>query len=125
MDGVIIDEGFWEEFSNHPQRQAQIAANRISYSWDKLIETFSKHILEGTQYFETNIVIAQSELALRFLARESRTARRVLAKALMDALEKTPVNYRNTRVILPRRPGEPCYVFLLLPHLASISDEEY
>jgi len=122
---VVLEEGFWEEFEHHPQRQAQIAADRISYSWDRLIETFSKHVLEGTQYFSNNAAIAQSEVVLRFLARESRTRRRVLAKALIDALESTPVNYRNTRIILPKRPDDPCYVFLLLPHFAPVSNEEY
>lgn len=44
----LDDEGTWEEFSQNPQRKAQIEANKISYAWDALIETFAKHALEGT-----------------------------------------------------------------------------
>ena len=48
--GIGIGEGSWQTFQVHPDRLAQIEANRISYSWDRLIEEFTKHQLEGTQY---------------------------------------------------------------------------
>ena len=45
-----LEEGFWDDFIKSPERESQIEANRVSYSWDALIETFNKHILEDTQY---------------------------------------------------------------------------
>ena len=44
----LDDEGTWVEFSENPQRKAQNEANKVSYTWDALIETFSKHIFNGT-----------------------------------------------------------------------------
>ena len=49
----------------------------------------------------------------------------MLAQILLNMLETTPTTQRRTSVVLPSRPGDPHYVFLLLPHLPSISYEDY
>jgi hypothetical protein len=67
---LVFDEGHWEEFSQSPERKAQISADRVSYVWDRLIEVFSKHVLEDTQYFSTHPGVKSTEILLRFLARE-------------------------------------------------------
>jgi hypothetical protein len=90
-----------------------------------MIETFIGHIIAGTQYFSSHGTIGHSEKSIRFLAREPRFRRRVLATALLGLLEKTPANIRGTRVLVPTRSGDPHYLFLLVPHLATISYEEY
>jgi hypothetical protein len=81
--GLCVEEGAWKHFAAHPQRLAQIAADEISYEWDKLIETFSHHILAGTQYRTTHRKIGDAERGLRFMAREPRTRRRLLRKRWM------------------------------------------
>ena len=124
-DGVVIDEGFWDHFVRSPQRQAQLAANDVSYTWDRLIETFNSHILEGTQYYTTEPDVKASEKLMRFLAKESRIRRRSLAKLLLGLIGQTPRSQRATRVILPLDQGNPYYVFLLLPHLDPVPDDEY
>ncbi|MCD4672991.1 MAG: hypothetical protein K8R77_10040 [Anaerolineaceae bacterium] len=125
IDGIAIDEGFWDHFVNSPERKVQIEADEISYSWDGLIETFSKHILENTQYYTTSSEIKDSEKSIRFLAREPRTRRRLLAKSLLEMIGKSKKNQKLTRVMLPSRAGDPYYVFLLLPHLVGIPISEY
>lgn len=125
VDGIVIDEGFWEVFNQRPERQAQIEANRISYSWDALIETFNKNILGNTQYRTSHPSIDSSERIMRFLAREPRTRRRFLAGSLLELIRKTSLKMRATRVILPSEEGDPFYVFLLLPHLEGVPYEEY
>ena len=124
IDAVSIDEGFWLDFVNNRQRAAQIQANRISSLWDMLIERFSTHVLRGTQYYTTHPGAAHAERILRFMARESRTRRRILAQSLMTILQTTPPSMKRTRVILPSNPGDPYYVFLLLPQL-GFPDDEY
>ena len=118
MDGIVIDEGFWEHFEKSPERKAQINANKVSYSWDGLIETFSTHILNDTQYFSTAQEPKDSEKSIRFLAREPRMMRRMLAKMLLDLIRKSYENptMRYSRVSIPTQEGDPYYVFLLLPH---------
>ena len=124
-DGMVIDEGLWEDFVQSPERQAQLVSNQISYSWDALIETFNKHILENTQYYTTHARIDTSEKIIRFFAREPRTRRRMLARSLIEFIENTPSSYKATRVILPSKQGDPFYVFLLLPHLQGVLYADY
>jgi hypothetical protein len=124
-DALVIVEGMWEEYLLSPQRRSQLQANGVSYLWDRLIENFNTHILHSTQYYTLHPGVESSEKYMRFLAREPRIRRRVLAETLLNILETTPPTHRRTRVVLPSRPGDPHYVFLLLPHLPSISYEDY
>jgi hypothetical protein len=59
------------------------------------------------------------------LAAENRTSRRVLSKALVGFVINTPPDMKCTRVVMPTRPGRPYYVFLAVPHLPSVSYEDY
>ena len=123
--GVVFDEGGWAKFLNSNERMAQVKANEISYSWDLLIEKFLHHLMSGTQYETTHLEIRDQEQSFRWLARENRTRRRMLAKALHGLLGKTPADYRASRIIIPSRPGDPHYLFLLLPYYPSLEEEEY
>lgn len=123
-DRVLL-EGEWAKFLQSPERQAQVAANDISYSWDALTEKFLYHLMSGTQYETTHTEIAEQEKSFRWLARENRTRRRMLAKGMHELLRRTPANYRAIRVILPSRPGDPHYVLLLLPRYPVIPEQDY
>jgi len=122
---LTIDEGLWNDFTNSPQRRAQIEANEISYSLDKLIESFLTNIFNGTSYLLSHTNIAEQEKGLRLLARENRTRRRMLASAIHELLAKTPADMRSTRTLLPSNPGDPHYLFLLLPRHKNIEDKIY
>jgi hypothetical protein len=79
ITAIALDEGGWEAFARNPQRLAQLEADKISYAWDGLIEAFNKHILAGTQHFTNTSTTAQRDQVMRFLAREPRLRRRMLA----------------------------------------------
>ncbi len=125
LTGVAITEGHWEHFLNSPERKSQLQANQISYAWDNLIEVFNKHILSGTSHFADPPSIRNQEKLIRFLAREPRTRRRMLARSLIELIEKTPKTHKATRLIFPSKPGDPYFVLLLLPHLPTVPFEEY
>lgn len=125
FDFIAIDEGHWENFKNHPQRLAQIEADKISYFWDELIEAFSRHILADTQYYTSHPGVEHSEQIIRFMARESRTRRRLLAESLIGIVRKTPKNYKAARVMQPSKPGDPFYVFVLVPSKYANTKEQY
>ena len=125
INGLVLEEGFWEEFSQSSERKSQLAANRISYAWDALIEHFSTHILNDTQYIKDPLGARNQEKTVRFLARESRTRRRLLAKALLDLMENSPTSYNAVRVMMPSKVGDPYFVFLLVPHLQGKPETEY
>ena len=117
INGLFIGEGMWYEFARNPQRLAQIEADRISYTWDRLIETFNGHIIEGRHYRSTDPSPRVREQIVRFLAAEPRFHRRMLSKALVDLIESYPVekeNWKSVRVVPPHLPGEPYYLFLVL-----------
>lgn len=120
-----LDDGFWEKFCNSPQRKEQIKQNEISYSWDNLIERFSLHALNATQYFTNHIELSGIELGLRFMAKEPRTVRRMIMNILIDMVENTPDGMRRTKWILPGSFKRPHYVFLSLPQPKGVSYEEY
>jgi hypothetical protein len=122
---IVIGEGEWAKFLGSKEHKAQVEANRISYAWDLLIEQFSHHLMSGTQYETTHEDIGIQEKSFRWLARENRTRRRMLARAMHGLLEKTPPNYRASRVLKPSRPGDPYFLFLLLPRYPSIAEKDY
>ena len=120
-----IFDGHWDAFQTNPQRIAKVEANEISYSWDALIERFSHHALAGTQYYTNQSSISGTERSLRFLARENRTRRRMLAESLIGMIRKYSGPMRATRVVLPSNPGDPHYAFLLMPRLDGVTDARY
>lgn len=130
-DLVYLDQGFWEDFNRSPERRRQLQANEDSYTWDRIIEKFAHHITSGTSYSNSHPRIADQVVPLRYMARESRTRRRLLSQCLLGLLEKTPTKptrghtLRANRVVKPSRPGDPYYVFLLLSVPDDKPNEEY
>jgi hypothetical protein len=124
IDAITIEEGIWDSFSKHPLRLAQIEANKVSYSWDNLIEKFIFHITTGTSYQMSHPDIRSQEEVFRLLAKENRTRRRALAESLINFIDQIPANARATRIIPPFL-GGPLYLFLLLPEFKKKSYDEY
>lgn len=122
---LVFDEGHWEEFSQSSERQAQVLADRVSYVWDSLIEAFSNHVVEDTQYFTTHPGVNATEPLLRFLAREPRLRRRNLSAALCGLIESAPRHMCATRYLCSSSPQEPYYVFLTLPQFDWMTYEQY
>ncbi len=49
----------------------------------------------------------------------------MLAGAIHGLLEKTPSNYRASRLLKPSRPGDPYFLFLLPPRYSSVEEKSY
>jgi hypothetical protein len=125
-----LEGGLWEAFCRNPRRLAQIEANKPSYFWDALIEAFSHHAWQGTQYTNQGLLgqtgVSIAEHVLRFMAKENRTRRRVLATAFLGMIQKHHgLKGRATRVIVPESRKEPHYAILLLARYPSIPDADY
>jgi hypothetical protein len=125
FSGISIVEGDWYFFENSPERAAQLEADRISYAWDSPIEKFNENILGGTSYHVTDPKIANREKVIRFLAREPRVRRRILAEAFLGLFDNVKPTQRANRIISPSTTGDPYYCLLLLPKLPGQSYEEY
>lgn len=120
---VVLDEGGWSKFCKNSRRIAQLKANQISYLWDALIEEFNRHNLAGTQHFVSHS-LKETEVALRFLAGENRTSRRLLSEELHEIFQRTPSDERAVRVTKSPFQDGVYYVFMLFPHFKQGSEEE-
>lgn len=125
-DGIMIEEGAWEELAMNPQWLAKLEADRVSYAWDALIEKFTHYYATGESSLSANAGVHGFEQGLRFLARESRVRRRMLADALLQNMQKAREGTeRSTRLVIPTRAGDPHYVFLAFHHPPHIPEERY
>lgn len=115
FNAVSLDEGFWRDFKDSPERGRQRKANEVSYLLDHIIERCTHHFLRGTSEFMSDPTLASQELILRFFAREPRVRRRMLASAIVEMIETTGPGMRRLRVMAPSRPGDPYFVFLVAP----------
>lgn len=125
---IALSEGFWESFQKNPQRLAQIKEDKISYAWDRLIETFNEYALGSSQYYVSSGGFRDNEKILRFMAAEPRFMRRYFSQQLKDMLQNTSKTQRRLRVMPPVREDRPYYIFLLFPmppKNMSISFDEY
>ncbi len=125
VDNISIDETLWPSFRDSRQRRAQLEADSISYTWDALIEQFSKNVLGGTLYYGPNGDVSYHERGLRYLAREPRIARRSLAKALTGVMKRAVSSGRAARLVVPNTGKEPLYVFLSLANPDGVPDYHY
>lgn len=126
--GVFIDESFGEWWKNSEQRISKVAADRVSYCWDRLIEKFTHHMAAGTQCFSTEGGMREGEALVRWMARENRVQRRQLAASLLDMMETTRPGQLRRRYMLPQRPGDPFWIFLVLPrpdHMPYVAYREF
>lgn len=129
---VCLDKGFWNRYAQHPQRLAKIEANKISYSWDLLIEKFSYHILRGSQRESTTKNVKEQAQLLYWLAREPRVRRRMLAGAIIGLVKNAEsqaqtakFSARLSRIMQPSFPGDPFYIFVVLSRPTDRTDDEY
>jgi len=127
VDTVIIPEGLWKRFANSPERRAQVESDRISYAWDELIETFAFHAMTGTQYYTIDRPFREQEIMYRFMAREPRMRRRMLATFFREVLIRSAKSLSpwDARVISSLSADNLYYVFVFLKRIPTESDEDY
>ncbi len=122
---IGLEEGFWNDFCQSPQRKNQIEHNKISYMWDGLIERFNEHILNATQYYTNHLELSGIEPGLRFMAAETRTARRAFMASIGDLLAKARDGQQAFKYFKPYSLESPYYLFMFFPRNGSLSYDEY
>jgi hypothetical protein len=98
---VTIDRQRYQRFINDPRYIARKEADEISYLWDRLIEAFTTHMLDGTSITLDGYEFDQrvNELGVRYMALQPRFFRRVLGEAFMGALKLGMDHDRYFRVV--------------------------
>jgi hypothetical protein len=126
-DLIIIDDTLWRAFTNKKQYKAKKKADRDSFVWDRIIESFCGDIINGDiivgnnlldENFPRNLMFGRtlndSERAIRIMARESRFSRRILGKSFMQFMKLASA--KKVRARMFRSLSEVVYVFLACPH---------
>ena len=123
----IISEGTYAHLVRRPEYQAKRQADQISYVWDRLIEEFTNNVLAGTSVsvFGEAPTAAEAEKGLRTLAVEHQVYRRMMAEALLEAMERAEARKQDrfVRVIMPGKYAadrKVAYVFLILAYPAHL-----
>ncbi len=130
-DRFVVPDGMYERLINRPEYLNKKRADEVSYVWDRLIEKFGTHVLEGTSVTTIGDApnIADVEAGLRAMALENRVLRRMLGGAVISAMEtalERRVN-RFCRVIIPgtNPPGRNIiYVFLIFAYQDHFDQED-
>lgn len=125
VDFMAFDEGMWDEYLGSDARARKKQADAVSYSWDALIEKSNYHAMTGTQYWNSHGNLQASERSFRLLASEPRVRRRMLATSILDLIAESDERTMKVRVVKPSRPGDPYYVFLVVPRRFSETEAEY
>jgi hypothetical protein len=102
-DFLTFAPGLYEELKLNPKYIGKRRADRDSYVWDHLIENFTDHMRAGTSITvdDQPFVLSDSEQAVRYMALESRFARRLYGKSILDVFERGRNKPRFTRWFLP------------------------
>jgi hypothetical protein len=127
VDFIWINEGIWESVSTNKQLHMKASADEVSYTWDRLIETFvskSDPALIGPTVAKED-EHRNLELSLRAMASESRFSRRNLARSFRDVYERARPNRTYARVMPSHTNADLVYVLLAQGRPDDISYDEY
>ncbi|RKF30257.1 hypothetical protein BCY90_13155 [Agrobacterium deltaense] len=88
INSIVIGPGDWARYISNPQYRAKKQADEVSYAWDRLIETFTDHLLGGTTIVLPGHTysLTNSEMAVRHMALQNRFLRRGHSEAILGAL---------------------------------------
>jgi hypothetical protein len=102
-DVIRLQTGFHARMIRNPQYVAKKNADRNSYVWDRLIEAFTTHMLDGTTIVPDGrpFVLSELEEGVRHMAVTPRHLRRMLGDGILTALQKGTTADRFTRGFLP------------------------
>lgn len=122
---IHIQEGHWAEFENSYENMELLNYKNKSKYWDELISIFTRHILNATVAFGSELSFHIHETAVKYMASENRISRGVLGEAFEEKFKTTPGNARSARLIFSPLYKNRLYIFLFFPCGENITDDEY
>lgn len=125
LDSILIDGDLWDDFVTRPEYNARREENQISYLWDWLVEKFGQHQIQGTGTSSKPSGFERHEGGMRYMALESRVARRSLSQQIDQAIKDFPDDGSiRVRSIMPggNDAGRSTYLFM---QLRPPSNSEY
>lgn len=116
---ISLGVGFYQDLRSHKQYRAKKKADRASYVWDRLIELFAEHLLNGTSVVPEGVTFNFSDIeeCLRYMALVPRYLRRSLGEGISDVLSKSSRQDRFSRSFFFEEPEslrDTCFFFMTL-----------
>jgi hypothetical protein len=117
VNGFLIGEGEWRDFSSSDAFLRRQQANRISYFWDNLIQRTCGNFINGVLGGNSDLYAGQS--AIVEMACEPRFSRRALAKNMLEKVANFPTTRGQGGLMrhmstMPSFYKDKMYVFLQL-----------
>jgi hypothetical protein len=122
---VVFPDQHWPHFEASAERHARISANRVSYAWDQLIDRFGAAATSAPGSADKAPALTAYEPALRRLAAESRTRRRLFSAKLHELAARTPENEGKALPFQALTPRETAYVFARFPAREQMPLDDY
>ena len=120
---IEVPPGLWE--SIQPFLKERSLIEQVGYLWDEIIDHMIDSITTGQLYFAYPATIEGQERVIRFLAGESRARRVLLAQNLVGLIRGTPNNQRTFRTIPATDKTESTFVFLVMPRISGLPEQQY
>ena len=105
---MVMDGNIWQGMKKKPEFIRRKQADRESYIWDELIESYSDP--EAKPVLGSGETLTQLELGLRVMARETRFSRRILGRGFRQFLELAKARKVRSRTM--RGPSGIIYVLV-------------
>lgn len=121
---LVLSEDLWDGYQDSDYCQMRRELQSAGAFVDKLIENFSRHILDGTLAYGNERELRDHERNVRFLAAEPRHRRGMMAHVILQKLATTPKNVRSS-VVLPSTLPDTMFVFLLFPMSVGQTSNNY
>lgn len=103
-----VEPGLYRNFERDPRYLARKKADEPSYVWDRLIESFTNHMIAGTSVIldDHDYDLKMHELGVRYMALQRRVMRRGLGGAVAEALRlgATEEMFRRAMIVPPDQP---------------------
>ena len=123
INGIMIEEGTWNDFMKTPAYLSKKEADKISYLWDRLLKATLTNALKGRLGGNANIFAGES--AIYEMAKEPRFARRALSEIIKNAIDAFPDNSHQIARNISYMPSfykNKGYVFLQLKATSKNKD---
>ncbi|MCB4823534.1 hypothetical protein [Roseicella aerolata] len=123
LDTVVFNSGFWTKYAQSPAWEHTNKENKRSYFIDRLIEHISEEYQLGRLVRSQEMEFSYHEQGWRFLARESRFSRRLLAGAFQSIFDEPDKTTFWSSSVSSKDYPDTRYVFLTYPQ--ATSDKSY
>ncbi|MFN5058682.1 MAG: YecA family protein [Chloroflexota bacterium] len=108
---IYLPEGYWNYHTQSQEYASKISADRISYQWDNLIDSFYM-TFNDLQNHSNSVEISKFEIATRIMASPNRVDRRLLAKFFLKNRYDACIGNAPRIKVIPLNKNRCIFVFL-------------